>query len=138
MLRVAVMSLLEEELTDEVVTAVRPYLDHPMLSRHARLLLLRHQVADQKLLTPNDRQWMAVESLAALLEDGEEPVVTEDLPEEGWQVAEEVLSLSSAWKIDHPQLLLVLDAVEAGHPRKKIRSEARKAARKARMAGRTD
>jgi hypothetical protein len=137
MMRVAVMSVLEDDLDDVAIDAARPHLDHPTLGRHVRLLLIRHQELEESALTHEDRRWLAVESLAALLEDVEPPVHADDLLEEGWLVAEDALELSTAWKIDHPQLLMVLDAVASGHPRDGVRAAARKAARKARMSGRT-
>ncbi|NLT55480.1 MAG: hypothetical protein GXX79_13160 [Actinomycetales bacterium] len=134
MIRIAAMSVLDDELTEVTAEACRPWLDDPLLGRHVRVLFARLGELDDAGLTAEDRCWLAVESLAALLEDVERPVDTDDLMDEGWSVAEGALELASVWTLDHPQLLTVLDAIGTGHPRVSVRKTAKKAAHKARMA----
>lgn len=136
MLRLAVVSMLDDDLPDLLDEVARPYLSDPLLGRHLRSLMAQHGLGAGAPLTEDDRRWLAVESLAAHVETVRPPVEEEDLPDDAWIVAEGALDLRTAWKIDHPQILDVLDAIGSGHPRGPVRTAAHKAARKARMSGR--
>ncbi|GAA5053065.1 hypothetical protein HNP84_001382 [Thermocatellispora tengchongensis] len=119
-----------EELGPEAEAPVRAALDDPLMWRYAASWLHVRDLP-APALGPEDGDWLAVDTLAALLHasDGpEEMTVFEAVMQED-ELARLVEEMPS---VDHPQALAVLDLLAANHPDPAIAKAARKSAMRAR------
>jgi hypothetical protein len=108
--------------------------DDPVFGAYAHLLLTEPGQAPQ--LPPRLRQWTALEAVAVAVEGGAldevSPGRQTDFLSALWQIVEEDADLDSAWTSSHPELVDVLGAIAAHHPKGRIRKAAKKALFKAR------
>jgi hypothetical protein len=103
--------------------------DDPVLGAYAHALLTEPGQPVQ--FPPHLQQWVALETVAAALDDGAfdapDRAGCEDALTTLWQIIEQDADLDSAWTSSHPQLIDVLEAVAAHHPKGRIRKAAKKA-----------
>jgi hypothetical protein len=134
LVRSAVLSLFDKHLAVEAASALQQVTTEPLLGPLARIWLAGAGARPDPALAPAELQLIVVETMAAVLSGLAPPVRTDDLPEDAWTLVDE-LDLTTAWRLEHPELLDVLDAVASGHPAGRVRKAAKKAAHKARLAG---
>ncbi|MDQ1295129.1 MAG: hypothetical protein QG608_3014 [Actinomycetota bacterium] len=128
MIRLACLSVLDEHLPEHVAPVLRSLVDDPLLGLHARSWLAHRAGEGLADFTDEQVQWLAVETIAGML-DGVGPGVSyEDLPEDAWTAAEQTAQLDTISQCRHPQILEVLDAIGSGHPRGQVRRAATRAA----------
>lgn len=131
--RIICVAALVNAVEDHGAAPLMRYVDDPVLGAHARSalfgqgLLPAEQAPDE-----NQRNWLAVDALAAYLELLDEPVTARSLPPEIVALIDDTLDFTTVWTVEHPQLLDVLDGVGLGHPQGRVRKAAQKAAHKAR------
>ncbi|MEU2391562.1 hypothetical protein [Streptomyces sp. NPDC007369] len=110
--------------------AVRAVLDDPELGGLARVWLAERGVGDVPAPDGAMVYWLTVDTIAAqLAADGEAPelpLLMESL------TAHHTGFFEQAWRVDHPAVAEVLEAMGRLHPDRKAAKEARKAAYKAR------
>lgn len=118
-------------LGPEVDAALREVLDDPYLGGLARVRLVEHKADAVPAPSPEMICWLTVDTLAAQLAVDDEAVLQElmgDIP-----LGEEFGAFfSSAWQVDHPAAVEVLEVLGRLHPDRLVAKEARKAAFKAR------
>jgi len=134
MVRLACLSVLDEHLPDRVTGILRSLVDDPLLGLHARSWLAHRSGDGLADFTDEQVQWLAVETIAGMLDGVGSDVGAEDLPEDAWTAAEQTAQLDTIWRCTHPQVLEVLDAIGSGHPRRQVRRAATKAAFKIRQS----
>jgi hypothetical protein len=113
--------------------AVRERLDDPELGGLTRVWLAEQGVAEVPAPPEAMVFWLAIDTIAAQL----------DVAEESPELRELVAGLTgrhegffdAVWRVEHPAVAEVLEAVGRLHPEKKAAKEARKAAFKARSRG---
>jgi hypothetical protein len=134
--RMSATTVLLERFADHLAGAGRPHLEalreDPVLGMSAHVLLAGPDGVPD--LPPPLRQWAVLESLSVAAESG--ILNDEDTAGKIWQMVDEDLDFTTAWRSTHPQLLESLDAVATKHPKGRTRKAAKKALFKARQ--RTD
>ncbi|MFI6510816.1 hypothetical protein ACIBCT_24695 [Streptosporangium sp. NPDC050855] len=119
-----------EELGPEAEAPLREALSEPAMWRYAASWLhIRDLPAPA--LTPADNTWLAVDSLASLLENGDasEAICEFDALEPGEDLLRVVEEMAL---VDHPDTIAVLDLLGSRHTDAAVAKSARKAAMKAR------
>jgi hypothetical protein len=130
--RMMMLVVAGEALRDHARGAGRPAVealrDDPVLGLCAHLLLAD---AGQPVELPGHlRQWAALESVGVAAES--DALDDEDTAAKVWELVDEDGDLDSAWRSPHPQLIEILEAIAARHPRGRARKAAKKALFKAR------
>ncbi|MCQ4044933.1 hypothetical protein ACFOSC_25550 [Streptantibioticus rubrisoli] len=118
----------------EAEPALREVLDDRELGGLARVWLVERAAAD--VPSPDEEMvfWLTVDTIAAQLDVDDDPELLRDLVND--LVARHDGFFDAAWRVDHPSTAEVLEAMGRLHPDRKTAKEARKAAFKARSAGR--
>lgn len=136
--RMTATTVLKDRYADHLRDAGRAQLqalsDDPVLAAYAHVLLTEPGKPVQP--PPHLRQWTALEAVALAVESGafddDDPSLAADTLTVLWQIVDQDADLDTAWTSPHPQLIDVLNAVAAHHPRGRIRKAAKKALFKAR------
>ncbi|MFM9367176.1 hypothetical protein [Streptomyces sp. Da 82-17] len=118
----------------EAEPALREVLDDPELGGLARVWLVEHGATDVPPPSEAMVYWLTIDTVAAQLAAEGNSDELQGLVE--GLAAQHAGFFDTAWRVDHPATADVLEAMGRLHPDKKVAKEARKAAFKARSAGR--
>lgn len=130
--RMTATTVLREQFEQHLDGAARPLLEaareDDVLAAYAYVLL---SAPDQPVELPTHlKQWTALEAVALATETGafDDLDRRRDVPELQplWETVDEDADLDSAWRSRHPQLVEVLEAIAAHHPRGRARKAASK------------
>lgn len=115
----------------EAEPLVRAALEHPRCRPYAALWLVEH--GDTELeLDPDDMMWVFIDTVAGMLDSSEPAQAVEAALADAPSEADLASMIETMWRIEHDDVVEVLEALGAHHPDRAVAKTARKAAFKAR------